>query len=57
MDADATSVLHKKGVSATDDSYKFIWFQVSVCVIDYLESYVYGVIEWDLVHKSVKKAI
>ncbi|CAI0416242.1 unnamed protein product [Linum tenue] len=27
MDADATSILHKKGVSATDDSYKYIWFQ------------------------------
>ncbi|CAI0419614.1 unnamed protein product [Linum tenue] len=27
MDADATSALHKKGVSATDDSYKYIWFQ------------------------------
>lgn len=28
MDADATSALHKRGVSATDDSYKFVWFQV-----------------------------
>ncbi|XP_042064791.1 alanine--tRNA ligase-like [Salvia splendens] len=27
MDADATASLHKKGVSATDDSFKFIWFQ------------------------------
>ncbi|PKI36694.1 hypothetical protein CRG98_042924, partial [Punica granatum] len=27
MDADATSSLHKKGVAATDDSLKFIWFQ------------------------------
>ncbi|ONK72152.1 uncharacterized protein A4U43_C04F16330 [Asparagus officinalis] len=25
MDADATSVLHKKGVTTTDDSYKFTW--------------------------------
>lgn len=29
MDADATSELHKRGVSATDDKYKFVWFQVS----------------------------
>jgi|APAra0007618328_1042625.scaffolds.fasta_scaffold00738_5 hypothetical protein len=28
MDADATSTLHKAGVSATDDSFKYIWFQV-----------------------------
>ncbi|CAN1255173.1 Alanine--tRNA ligase [Linum perenne] len=27
MDADATSTLHKKDVSATDDSYKYIWFE------------------------------
>ncbi|VVB00676.1 unnamed protein product [Arabis nemorensis] len=27
MDADATSTLHKTGVSATDDSSKYIWFQ------------------------------
>ncbi|KAG7657024.1 DHHA1 domain [Arabidopsis suecica] len=27
MDADATSTLHKAGVSATDDSCKYIWFQ------------------------------
>ncbi|GKV21314.1 hypothetical protein SLEP1_g31306 [Rubroshorea leprosula] len=27
MDADATSALHKNGVSSTDDSLKFIWFQ------------------------------
>lgn len=27
MDADATSTLHKTGVSATDDSFKYIWFQ------------------------------
>ncbi|XP_042048798.1 alanine--tRNA ligase-like [Salvia splendens] len=26
MDADATASLHKKGVSATDDSFKFSWF-------------------------------
>lgn len=31
MDADATSTLHKKGVSPTDDSFKFIWFQVCSC--------------------------
>lgn len=28
MDADATSTLHKTGVLATDDSSKYIWFQV-----------------------------
>lgn len=28
MDADATSALHRKGVATTDDSFKFIWFQV-----------------------------
>lgn len=28
MDADATSTLHRTGVSATDDSFKYIWFQV-----------------------------
>ncbi|GLT37444.1 hypothetical protein SLA2020_117610 [Shorea laevis] len=27
VDADATSALHKNGVSSTDDSLKFIWFQ------------------------------
>ncbi|ERM93908.1 alanine--tRNA ligase [Amborella trichopoda] len=27
MEADATSELHKRGVSTTDDSSKFIWFQ------------------------------
>ncbi|CAH8353263.1 unnamed protein product [Eruca vesicaria subsp. sativa] len=27
MDADATSTLHKMGVSATNDSFKYIWFQ------------------------------
>ncbi|XP_010523577.1 PREDICTED: alanine--tRNA ligase-like isoform X2 [Tarenaya hassleriana] len=27
MDADATSNLHKSGVSATNDSFKYIWFQ------------------------------
>ncbi|XP_010479473.1 PREDICTED: alanine--tRNA ligase [Camelina sativa] len=27
MDADATSTLHKTGVAATDDSFKYIWFQ------------------------------
>ncbi|ESQ30458.1 hypothetical protein EUTSA_v10011205mg [Eutrema salsugineum] len=27
MDADATSTLHKMGVSATDDSFKYVWFQ------------------------------
>jgi len=27
MDADATSTLHKKDVSSTDDSYKYIWFE------------------------------
>ncbi|XP_031279372.1 alanine--tRNA ligase [Pistacia vera] len=33
MDADATSALHKRGVSATDDSFKFIWFQDHATVI------------------------
>lgn len=28
MDAEATSALHKRGVAATDDSFKFIWFKV-----------------------------
>ncbi len=28
MDADATSALHKRGVAATDDTFKFIWFKV-----------------------------
>ncbi|CAI0427447.1 unnamed protein product [Linum tenue] len=27
LEADATSALHKMGVSTTDDSYKYIWFQ------------------------------
>ncbi|CAF2097813.1 unnamed protein product [Brassica napus] len=27
MDANATSTLHKMGVSATNDSFKYIWFQ------------------------------
>ncbi|KAM3705712.1 hypothetical protein ACJW31_03G100300 [Castanea mollissima] len=27
MDAEATSALHKRGVAATDDSFKFIWFK------------------------------
>lgn len=29
LDAEATSTLSKKGVTKTDDSFKFIWFQVS----------------------------
>ncbi|XP_044490104.1 alanine--tRNA ligase-like [Mangifera indica] len=33
MDADATSALHKRGVSATDDSFKFIWLQDHATVI------------------------
>uniref|UniRef100_A0A7N0U3S3 Alanine--tRNA ligase n=1 Tax=Kalanchoe fedtschenkoi TaxID=63787 RepID=A0A7N0U3S3_KALFE len=33
MDADATSALHKNGVSATDDSSKFVWFQDHKSVI------------------------
>ncbi|KAL6293502.1 hypothetical protein ACE6H2_001644 [Prunus campanulata] len=28
MDADATAALHKSGVAATDDSFKFIWCQI-----------------------------
>ncbi|KAG6713610.1 hypothetical protein I3842_05G162400 [Carya illinoinensis] len=27
MDADATAALHKKGIAATDDNSKFIWFK------------------------------
>ncbi|XP_054823230.1 alanine--tRNA ligase [Prosopis cineraria] len=27
MDADATSALHKRGISPTDDSFKFVWFK------------------------------
>ncbi|XP_047965383.1 alanine--tRNA ligase-like [Salvia hispanica] len=49
MDADATASLHKKGVSATDDSFKFIWFQDHTSAIkaiysgtEYLESVVPG---------------
>ncbi|KAE8077372.1 hypothetical protein FH972_015943 [Carpinus fangiana] len=33
MDADATAALHKKGVAATDDSFKFIWFKDHESVI------------------------
>ncbi|XP_011022066.1 PREDICTED: alanine--tRNA ligase [Populus euphratica] len=33
MDADATSALHKKGVSATDDSFKYISFEDHESVI------------------------
>ncbi|KAH1074024.1 hypothetical protein J1N35_026352 [Gossypium stocksii] len=33
MDADATSALHRKGVSTIDDSFKFIWFQVCIHLI------------------------
>lgn len=32
MDADATASLHKKGIAATDDSFKFTWFQVCFLV-------------------------
>ncbi|XP_059660711.1 alanine--tRNA ligase-like isoform X2 [Cornus florida] len=28
MDADATSILHKRRVAATNDTYKFTWFQI-----------------------------
>ncbi|KAJ1389653.1 Translation protein, beta-barrel domain superfamily [Sesbania bispinosa] len=27
MDADATSALHKRGISPTDDSFKYVWFK------------------------------
>lgn len=30
MDADATSALHKRGVAVTNDTSKFVWFQVSI---------------------------
>ncbi|KAL6561706.1 hypothetical protein OROMI_017307 [Orobanche minor] len=33
MDADATSVLQKKGVAATNDSFKFTWFEDHKTVI------------------------
>lgn len=33
MDAEATAALHKRGVLATDDSFKFIWFQDHESVI------------------------
>ncbi|KAK6926203.1 DHHA1 domain [Dillenia turbinata] len=33
MDADATSLLHKRGVAPTDDSSKFIWFEDHESVI------------------------
>ncbi|VVA14736.1 PREDICTED: alanine--tRNA ligase [Prunus dulcis] len=33
MDADATAALHKRGVAATDDSFKFIWCQDHESVI------------------------
>ncbi|KAI3810043.1 hypothetical protein L1987_19650 [Smallanthus sonchifolius] len=33
MDADATSALHKRGVSTTDDSFKFTWFKDHKSVI------------------------
>ncbi|KAK9275218.1 hypothetical protein L1049_022480 [Liquidambar formosana] len=49
MDADATSALHKRGVAATDDSFKFIWFQDHGTVIkgiytgsEFLESFAAG---------------
>ncbi|KAH6815377.1 Alanyl-tRNA synthetase [Perilla frutescens var. frutescens] len=49
MDADATATLHKKGVAATDDSFKFTWFQNHTSVIkavytgsEFLESVVPG---------------
>ncbi|CAI0416243.1 unnamed protein product [Linum tenue] len=44
MDADATSILHKKGVSATDDSYKYIWFQIKAIYTgsEFLESVTLG---------------
>ncbi|KAI3471319.1 hypothetical protein Pfo_027982 [Paulownia fortunei] len=49
MDADATASLHKKGIAATDDSFKFTWFQDHASVIkavytgsEFLESVVPG---------------
>ncbi|KAL6997973.1 alanine--tRNA ligase [Sarracenia purpurea var. burkii] len=33
MDADATSTLHKRGIVATNDSFKFTWFQDHVSVV------------------------
>lgn len=40
MDADATAALHKRGVAATDDSFKFIWCQVRYFI--YLHSDCYS---------------
>lgn len=49
MDADATAALHRRGVLATDDSFKFIWFQDHKSVIkaiytgsEFIESVVPG---------------
>ncbi|KAI3472519.1 hypothetical protein Pfo_028013 [Paulownia fortunei] len=49
MDADATATLHKKGVAATVDSFKFTWFQEHSNVIkviytgsEFLESVIPG---------------
>ncbi|KAA8534635.1 hypothetical protein F0562_032106 [Nyssa sinensis] len=49
MDADATSVLHKRGVAATNDTFKFTWLQDHESVIkaiytgsEFLESAVTG---------------
>lgn len=33
MDAEATAALHKRGILATDDSFKFIWFQVNIQIV------------------------
>ncbi|KAK4480575.1 hypothetical protein RD792_013653 [Penstemon davidsonii] len=33
MDADATSTLHKKGITTTNDSFKFTWFKDHASVI------------------------
>lgn len=36
MDADATSALHKRGIAPTDDSFKFVWFKVSICLFPFI---------------------
>lgn len=46
MDAEATSALHKKGVSATDDSFKFIWFEVNASIFVGCKSLIPVFLSW-----------
>ena len=60
MDADATSALHKKGVSATDDSFKFIWFEVNACFFVGCKSLIPVFFELDSIynlHKAICKTV